>query len=63
MAGAFKFLIYYATSFIKINKGNKIYDGLVEQLVDDHNEEKMVKFYFETTPTNDLWYDSLQQVD
>ncbi|OGZ64432.1 MAG: hypothetical protein A2998_00845 [Candidatus Staskawiczbacteria bacterium RIFCSPLOWO2_01_FULL_37_25b] len=24
MAGAFKFLIYYATSFIKINKGNKI---------------------------------------
>ncbi len=36
---------------IVINKGNKIYDGLVEQLVDDHNEEKMVKFYFETTPS------------
>ncbi|MCX6713615.1 MAG: ATP-binding cassette domain-containing protein [Candidatus Vogelbacteria bacterium] len=38
---------------IVINKGEKIYDGTVEKLVEEHNEEKLVKFYFETTP-NDL---------
>ncbi|MFA5022663.1 MAG: ATP-binding cassette domain-containing protein [Candidatus Paceibacterota bacterium] len=35
---------------IVINKGEKIYDGTVENLVDEHNEEKLVKFYFEITP-------------
>lgn len=37
---------------IVINKGEKIYDGTVEKLVDDHNEDKIVKFYFEVTPEN-----------
>lgn len=35
---------------IVINKGEKIYDGRVEDLVDEHNEDKLVKFYFEVTP-------------
>lgn len=33
---------------IVINKGEKIYDGLVSNLVDEHNEEKLVQFYLET---------------
>lgn len=37
---------------IVINKGEKIYDGTVEKLVNDHNEDKVVKFYFELTPEN-----------
>jgi ABC-2 type transport system ATP-binding protein len=35
---------------IVVNKGEKIYDGTVDKLVDDHNEEKIVKFYFDIAP-------------
>lgn len=35
---------------IVINKGEKMYDGTVENLVNEHNEDKLVKFYFEVPP-------------
>jgi ABC-2 type transport system ATP-binding protein len=37
---------------IVINKGEKIYDDKVEKLVDDNNEDKLVKFYFDNIPAN-----------
>lgn len=37
---------------IVINKGQKIYDDTLKNLVSDYNEEKFVKFYFENVPSD-----------
>ncbi|MFH1175323.1 MAG: ATP-binding cassette domain-containing protein [bacterium] len=42
---------------IVINKGKKIYDNYLEKLMQQHNQEKFVKFYFDEEPGEFSWID------